>query len=127
MNALNRLGAYKLLGSQAAYLPARLSPHLGVIASQGELRPAAVQAGQAFERLWLRATQMNLAFQPFAAPALYALPQFDAVSPSVRERLRSTWATLIPMATPLIMFRLGRAGAASQRAGRPPLSHFLEP
>ena len=127
MRVLKAFGVHAIVGWRAAYLPARLSPHIGVIAAEDKLlQSAAIQGGRGLERLWLRATQMGLEFQPFAAPTLYALPQNEVVSPSLREELSTEWADLTPGCTPIIMFRLGHAAAPSVRAGRPPLSRFLQ-
>jgi len=125
MRALNILRAYRFFGWRAAYLPARLSPHLALIRAQGDIRTAAIQAGRGFERLWLWANDKGLALQPLAAAALYARPEFEDVGVQVREELRRGWAALAPGGTPMMVFRLGYAGLPSVRAGRPPLSRFL--
>ncbi len=125
MRMLNFLGGYWFIGWRAAYFPARLSPHLGLLATNGDLRSGAIQIGRGFERLWLRATAMGLALQPFAAAALYALPEFEAVSSETRDELRRGWSAIAPGGTPLMVFRLGHAPAPTVTAGRPPLSHFL--
>jgi hypothetical protein len=125
MRLLNVVYTYWLVGLRAAYLPARLSPHLGLLVAEGDLRPAAAQTGIAFERIWLRATQMGLALQPLAAAPLYAVSEVTGVSPELREELRAGWAAISPERPALMLFRLGRASAPSVRAGRPPLSHFM--
>jgi nitroreductase len=127
MRALNVLHAHALLGLRAAYFPARLSPHLGVVVAHGDMPHAAISAGRALQRFWLRATQLGMAFQPFAAAALYARPEFTSVSPHTRAALQAGWAELVPLGVPLMAFRLGHSDAPSVRAGRPALAHFLQP
>ena len=125
MRLLNVIGAYWFIGWRAAYVPARLSPHLGVVLADGDIRSAALKAGRGLERVWLRASQMGLELQPMVAAPMYALSQFEAVTDAVREELREGWKTLVPGGRPLMLFRLGHARAPSVRAGRPPLSDFL--
>ena len=127
MRLLNIVRAHSLLGLRAAYLPARLSPHLGVLTSDGDMPHAAISAGRALERFWLRTTQLGMALQPFAAAPLYARSEFTGVSERTRATLRAGWAELVPRRIPLMAFRLGHADAPSARTGRPPLSYFLEP
>ena len=125
MRLLNVARAHSLIGLRAAYFPARLSPHLGVISAGGEIPEAAISAGRAFERFWLRATQLGMVLQPFAAAPLYARPEFKGVSFDTRAALQSGWTELQPHGMPLIAFRLGHAAVPSAVTGRPPLSHFL--
>lgn len=127
MRLLNVVHAHALLGLRAAYLPARRSPHLGVIVANGDLPHAAIDAGRAFERFWLRATQLGMALQPFAAAPLYARAEFTGVSHDTRAALRAGWTELVPRGVPLMAFRLGHANAPSARTGRPPLAQFVEP
>ena len=127
MRLMNAAFTYWLVGWRAAYFPARLSPHLGVLVAEGDIRTAGIRVGIAFERIWLRANQMGLALQPLAAAPLYAVSEGAAVSEDVRAKLRKAWAAILPGRTPLMVFRLGRAAPPSVRAGRPPLSHFLQP
>ena len=127
MRLLNIVRAHSLLGLRAAYLPARLSPHVGVLTSDGDIPHAAISAGRALERFWLRTTQLGMALQPFAAAPLYARSEFTGVSERTRATLRAGWAELVPRRIPLMAFRLGHADAPSARTGRPPLSYFLEP
>jgi hypothetical protein len=126
MRVMNLIGTHRLIGLRAAYFPARLSPHIGLVLAEGEIRRAAVQTGRGFERLWLRASQLGLALQPLAAGPLYARPEFEAVSTKVRAELRTRWAELASGRLPLMAFRLGRARPPSVRAARPPLSAFLK-
>ena len=127
MRALNLLRAHALIGWRAAWLPAHLAPHIGLIVGTGVIQLAAAQAGRGFQRLWLTATKMDLALQPFAAAALYALPHFCGVSEAVRRELREGWLQVESVGTPMMGFRLGRAAPPSVTSGRPPLDHFLEP
>jgi len=125
MRLLNVVQGHSLAGLRAAYFPARFSPHLGVIAAGDEMPHAAISAGRAFERFWLRATQLGMMLQPLAAAPLYARPECKGVSPKTRAALQNGWKELQPRGIPIIAFRLGHASAASMRTGRPSLSHFL--
>ena len=54
-----------------------------------------------------------------------SVSEVTGVSPELREELRAGWVEISPERPPLMLFRLGRAPAPSVRAGRPPLSHFM--
>lgn len=124
MQALNFIGASHALGFRAAYLPCRLAPHLGVLVTDASAEAGALRVGQALERVWLKATSEGLAFQPFAAAALLALPEYREVSSRAREALARGWRELVS-GTPLMIFRMGRARPPSVRAGRLPPEHYL--
>lgn len=125
MQALDMFGAHYLIGARAAYVPCRLAPHLCVLGTTLAMDDGCLAIGRALERVWLRATALGLAFQPFAAPALLALDGYVEVRASVRHRLASRFAELAPGLTPLIAFRMGRAGPPSARTKRLPLQHYI--
>lgn len=125
MRALNLLGAWRMMGWRAADLPARFSPHLVAIAVEVDDPLAAARAGAGLERAWLKATQLGLEVQPLVAAAVFAFEQFDAISMSMRERMRSGWRRLAPGTVPYVLLRLGHAPPPTVRSGRPPLSVFL--
>ena len=124
MNLLRRVGVHHGLGFRAAALPCRLAPHCGVLTVTAPLERSAMAAGVALQRLWLEAESRGLAFQPFAAPALLALREYRDVPPATGERLRQGWRELTP-ATPIMVFRMGRAPRPPVRAGRPPLERWI--
>ena len=132
MRALNRIGLYRFLGLRAGFLPCWQAPALGVIASTLPLEEGALAVGRAFERLWLRSTLLGLALQPLAASVVLQfgdLSQEDGISSKVGlgTKLLSGWGELIDGATPLMVFRVGRAPPVSVRAGRLPVERYMVP
>jgi hypothetical protein len=114
------LGMPFLIGLRAADLPCRLAPHLCAIAVEGADASAPVRAGRLLQRVWLRATTLGLACQPFAASPVYALDGSTEVEPNLRRRLAAGWKELCPPGrTPFIVLRMGRAKAPSVRSSRP--------
>jgi hypothetical protein len=124
MQALNFIGASHALGFRAAYLPCRLAPHLGVLVTDSSPEVGAVRVGRALERVWLKAESEGLAFQPLAAAALLALPEYREVSTHAREVLTRGWRALVP-GTPMMVFRMGRATPPNARTGRPPIMDYV--
>jgi hypothetical protein len=124
MQALNFIGASHALGFRAAYLPCRFAPHLGVLVTDSSPEVGAARVGRALERVWLKAASEGLAFQPFAAAALLAFPEYREVSSGAREALVRGWRGLVP-GTPMMVFRMGRAQPPSARTARLPVEHYL--
>jgi hypothetical protein len=126
MRTFNAFGAAHMLGFRAGDLPARLAPHIGVLATSRTNAESAVRAGAQFERLWLAANAAGLALQPMVASAvLAALDDGVARRDQARDRLRSKWRTLMGDAKPLVVFRLGRAARPAVVAGRRPVTDYL--
>ena len=117
MNVLRKLGVHQVLGFRAGSLPCRTAPHIGVLYTRSSLPAGAMPAGRALQRIWLDAERRKLAFQPLAASALLALPEYLEVPESTGETLRKGWEALSPL-TPVIVFRMGRAKPLARRAGR---------
>jgi hypothetical protein len=111
-------GAYGPVLDGAAPLPARDGP--GPRARSDRRRTA-------LERVWLRATCLGLAFQPFAASALLALDGYREIDKQVRRGLVDGWKRICPDALPLMVFCMGHARPASVRTGRPAVSELLAP
>lgn len=124
MNLLRALGFHHVLGFRAAYLPCRLAPHCAVLATTLPVERGALAVGMALERIWLRAASSGLALQPFAAPALLALPGYVDVPPITRDRLGDGWRGLLTD-TPVVVFRMGFAKSTEGRSGRPTPSAFM--
>jgi hypothetical protein len=125
MRLLRLFGFDLLLGLRAGYLPCRLSPHIGVIATDLDLERGALAAGRALERQWLRATKMGLALQPAAAAVVLALGDPDiGISQEVRHQLRTGWRSLVPHWTPVMLFRMGHAEKPSVVSSRKSLEHY---
>lgn len=124
MNLLRALGFHHALGFRAAYLPCRLAPHCAVLATPLPIERGALAVGMALERVWLRAASSGLALQPFAAPALLALPGYVDVPSTTRDRLRDAWHELLGD-TPAMIFRIGFAKPPKGRSGRPTPTAFV--
>src|SRR5690606_18376529 len=56
MNVLSGLGVHWMLAMRAAYLPARLAPHLGLLTTEADGSADAIAAGRCLQRIWLRAS-----------------------------------------------------------------------
>lgn len=127
MRLMNVMGGYRMLGWRAADLPCRFAPHLGVISVRRLDDEAIFSAGQAFQRIWLLATQLGLALQPLPASALYALENApkDDVPFTLQQRLRHGWDQLQPDLCPLMLFRAGHAIGPGVWAERRPLRSYL--
>jgi hypothetical protein len=119
MRRLRLAGVHRMLGRRAAWLPCLLSPHVGVVYTRASFERGAFAAGRALQRVWLEVERRGLALQPLAASTVLALPSYEEVPTSVRETLSRGWRALSE-ATPVIVFRLGRAARPAVRAGRPP-------
>jgi len=124
MNLLRALGFHHALGFRAADLPCRLATHCGVLGTTLPIERGAPGVGMALQRIWLRAASSGLALQPFAAPALLALPGYVDVPSTTRDRLRDAWRGLLAD-TPVAVFRMGIAKAPEGRSGRPTSTAFI--
>ena len=120
MRVANRLGADRLLGIRAAWLPCRLAPHRCAIIATLDPRASAIAAGRALQRIWLRATAFGLAFQPLAAGAVFAWAEQPDVRPATRSALVQAWSALGvgERERPMIVFRLGYASPPPVRSER---------
>lgn len=130
MRAATFLGLHHALGLRAGYLPCALAPHLGLILTEGSDETLAnLQAGSAFQRVWLAATAEGLALQPMAAVTalLRQAPGDGWVDASVQDRLARLVQPFCRDAgeRPYLFFRLGQASAPSVTATRLPLHHYL--
>ena len=121
MRRLRALGVHRLLGIRAGYLPCRLCHHLCGITVTGDPELGAPVAGRVLQRFWLEATRLGLALQPLAAAAVLAW----GPEPGLATTLRTAWAKITPGATPLLLFRLGRARAPSVVTNRLPAATYL--
>lgn len=130
MRIANRFGLHAALGLRAGYLPCALAPHIGLIVADPQGTDcAALQAGRAFQRLWLAATALGLSLQPMAAATALACQTAGEgwVSASVRSRLRHLLDDLSRGhdAQPFMLFRLGQAKEPTVVTGRMPLHHYM--
>lgn len=127
MRPLTWLGVHRLIGLRAGWLPAWQAPALGLLVTSLPVETGAIAVGSALERLWLRATLLNLAVQPLAASAVLMQPSSAAngASDQLRATLMAGWQTVAPGLTPLMVFRIGRAEPPTIRSGRRPLADYL--
>jgi hypothetical protein len=116
--AANLFGAHHLIGMRGAALPCRLAPHLCAVAAEGSIAGACINSGRMMQRTWLRATQLGLACQVYAAAALYALTDGNWVSEHLRSRLSQGWKGLVPAGNPYLVIRMGFAPAPTVRTDR---------
>lgn len=127
MRPLSWLGVHRLVGLRAGWLPCWQAPALGLLATSLPPEQGAVAVGTALERLWLRATLLDLALQPMAAAAV--LPLQSAADRGASDELRTAlvtgWQAICPGLTPLMVFRMGRAAEPEVRAGRQPVEAYL--
>lgn len=126
MKPLTLLGAHHMVGMRAGWLPAWQAPGLFAMTTKRDPQQAAIDGGAAFQRVWLMATRLGLAFQPLAASAVLLLQtdQDKGASASLRQELRAGWQVIAPDAHPLMVFRIGRANPPSVRAGRKGLKEY---
>lgn len=127
MRPLTWLGVHRLIGLRAGWLPCWQAPALGLLATSLPTDQGAVAVGEAFERLWLRATLMDLSLQPMAASAVLPLQSAAdrGASGEIRSALAAGWQVIAPGVTPLLVFRMGRATAPNVWAGRKPVGEYL--
>ncbi|HWH81863.1 MAG TPA: hypothetical protein VNU71_06465 [Burkholderiaceae bacterium] len=130
MQRANRIGAHLGFGLRAGWLPCKLAPHLGlVLGAPRDDAAALLDAGSAFQRVWLAATAEGLALQPFAAATVLTrqVPGGDWVAPATHAALVRLLGELRGPgeAQPMMLFRLGHAAAPSAVTGRLPLERYL--
>ncbi len=126
MRGASWLGLHHALGLRAGYLPAALSPHIGLVLAEegaGAVPAAALQAGRAMQRVWLAAQAQGLALQPMAAATVMMVQ--EPVGGWVRSKVRSRIEAAMQFATPdlqghkpCLLFRLGKASAPTVTACR---------
>jgi hypothetical protein len=127
MRVANLLGAHYMLGWRACDLPCRLAPNLGLLAVRNTDTQSVFDAGRAFQRVWLTATQQGRVLQPMPASALYALEgaQEEGIPKDLQRSLAEAWRRLTPGLRPLVLFRMGRARPTAVHTGRRELSVYL--
>jgi len=131
---LARLGATQFLPLRAEHCY-RHSAAIGLVSTQEPRPDDWVRAGEIFERLWLTATLRGLSLQPITGITFLwlrmRLADGEGLSPTHQrliERLAQEIGAILPaflQQTPVVLFRLGKAQAPSQRAMRRPLDEVL--
>lgn len=123
----NALGFSKAVRKTNAALYAS-SPTLGLVSMDAEHPTSYIAAGQAFQRVWLEATQRGLAFQPVTGLLFMARTTRDAAQDHpVSRYFQEIWdaASSVQLAfsvadgtIPAMMFRMGYAPPATARSYR---------
>lgn len=124
----NSFGMHHVLGFRSSYLPCRLAPHLGALSVKKIDTQSMLQAGRSFQRLWLTLTRQGRVLQPMPASAIYALPQAinEGIPAILQQKLLTSWKTIFPENTPVILFRMGRAQNQFLVSARPQIVRFLQ-
>lgn len=122
MRRVNHLGGNYIIGLRSAVIPALLSPALGIVSTQHSSRADIIQAGRALQRIWLKASDMGLAVQPFAAAGILALGHINI--PATRQqnqiqKIKNLLQEITPEYQGLIFLRIGKSGRHRiERSGR---------
>jgi hypothetical protein len=131
MHAVRWLGVPWMLGVRAGWLPCVTASHLGLLSVRRDHGEAGwLEAGRAFERLWLAAQSQGLALQPMAAAVALTLqrPGGDWVSPSLQARLAGLLGGLVdPAQQACMLLRVGVANKPNVVTARRLLSRYIDP
>lgn len=129
VETLNRFGLSVMASKQSATLMRRSSA-AGLITAADTSPISFLHVGQAFQRLWLTATQQRLALQPMTAVVFLQLKAIlgdlqglTAAQTAVANSLRDELATVYRLAkerVPAMHFRIGYSAAPSGRTIRRP-------
>jgi len=130
MNRLNKIGAHKMLGIRSVYLPIITSPALCLLSISDNERESVIEGGRSFQRVWLKATEMGMSLQPYAAPGIFSLG-FVACEDVFKPDMATIAEMMQQLKHPesgfgLMYFRLGRNGNVKHRTKRRPLATFLK-
>lgn len=127
MRVMNAIGAHRLIGWRAGWFPCWQAPTLALLATREPPEQGAIAVGSTLERIWLRSTQLKLGMQPLAASVVlpFQEPTTNGASKSLQHKLISGWQEIVSDATPLMVFRIGRAKQPAVRTGRRPREDYL--
>lgn len=128
MRLANLLGAHYMLGWRACDLPGRLAPHLGLLAVKNPDDQSILDAGRAFQRIWLAATRQGRVVQPMPASAIFALEgaSVEGVPIATQHSLADGWKSSLGEAVPVMLFRMGFAKPLSIAAGRAEVESYAD-
>jgi nitroreductase len=134
VSILNRLGFSRMAARHSGKL-IRKSSAVGLISVSKISSQAFLEAGRAFERLWLNATLQGLALQPMTGFVFLqlrcALGEYRGLTPvelDLLESLRRQLAAIFPLENgnvPAMLFRLGFGSSPSGRTIRRPVSELF--
>ncbi len=130
MDFLNRIGASRVFAATST-LQILCSGAVGLLWTERRDAIGALEAGRALQRLWLAATEQQLAFQPVGALPLFLrrleISGESGFLPHHAKRLvaaRNELLRLYPKSRAgrsVILFRIGHCGPPSARSGRFPI------
>lgn len=127
MSFFNKLGAYKLLGIRSVKLPILFSPSLALITISGNSRISVINGGRSLQRFWLKATQLGISIQPYAAPGIFSLG-FIACEPEFEKSLKEVEQEMANKVLEgnfgLMFFRLGMNSTVKNRTNRRKMDTF---
>lgn len=137
MKAANDLGLSKAVTAHAADSILK-SGGVGYITASGTSETAFLEAGRAFQRVWLYFTHLGVQFQPVAAPSLFRLRQLIEGDESFENQSHvsllsnKVWPRLERLFSgfegdiPVMFFRVGFAPSVKYGTYRRPLDSFLD-
>lgn len=128
MRAFTWVGGHRIVGLRAGLLPCWQAPALGLLATSLPIEQGSLASGKALERLWLRATLLDLALQPMAASAVLPLQSMEdnGASEALRAFLLAGWQAIAPGLTPMLIFRMGSATQPLIRASRKDVKDYIQ-
>jgi hypothetical protein len=130
MKILNRAGGNYLIGFRSAVAPTLLSPALCLLAIEETERTDIIQAGQALQRLWLKATAEGLTLQPFAAAGILTLGfiKLPASLAPTQRKITALIRSITGNDQGMLLLRLGLTPStpAATRNQRRAVSTFLK-
>jgi hypothetical protein len=129
MRALNRLGLSRLLSIQSAWLTWRTGT-IGLLTTAAPTREGYFRAGRGLERVWLKATELALAFHPLGSIPIFFARLFRQAGEGLTGNHRGALTRLVrpfyglfPAARGralVLLIRLGEAGPPVVRSLRRP-------
>lgn len=128
MRLANLLGGHYMLGWRACDLPCRLAPHLGLLAVKNADDQSVLDAGRAFQRVWLTVTSQGRVLQPMPASAVFALEGAiaEGVPITTQRSMADGWKSILGEAIPLMLFRVGFAKPLAIEADRPGIDAYTD-
>lgn len=118
LKLLNALGLFKMLGSKGAKQPLAKSPLILGFSTQSYGAEDLLKAGQALQRLWLKATELDLFVHPYAAIGTMSSNHFTFEGKLEQKRLKvmSGAKYLLGSNAPLLLLRVGQCPKAKAPA-----------
>lgn len=132
---LNKFGG-ALAVSQAGAQPIPKSSAIGLLTMPSTSSEDLLRGGQALQRIWLKATELGLSFQPLASipiTSFMSAEELSCLAPGKEEafhQLRSQFQQLFPQVDwskqrAIMLYRIGYGPALSVRSPRRKVADFL--